>query len=128
MKLSNETVAEIRERYATGHWYQSELAIEYDMSPDAIRRLVTGQTRKDAGGPITAPGTWSKTNRAAKHGRYKLFHNGELIETFDDSNAATAEFNRLSLEAIKSGDLICFDGSTTLVNPYRLEGRPYDRA
>lgn len=44
-KLSDEEVAEIRSKYASGRFLQKSLATEYGVTPWTIHRLVTGKDR-----------------------------------------------------------------------------------
>lgn len=52
VRLSDEQVVEIRARFAAGA-RQVDLAAEYGISQNTVSSLVTGRTRRKAGGPIT---------------------------------------------------------------------------
>lgn len=52
VRLSDEQVVEVRARFAAGA-RQVDLAAEYGISQNTVSSLVTGRTRRKAGGPIT---------------------------------------------------------------------------
>lgn len=65
--LSDEEVRTIRTRYAQKKATSVTLAAEYGVTAERIMRLVSGKTRRDAGGPITArPG-----HRRDNSGKFK---------------------------------------------------------
>ena len=64
-KLSSDQVVEIRSRYARGGVRQIDLAREFGIARETTRRMIRGETRKDADGPIT--------RRGREHGRKLTF-------------------------------------------------------
>ena len=55
-RLPDDQVAEIRSRYARGGIRQIDLAREFGIARETARRMIRGETRKDADGPTTKPG------------------------------------------------------------------------
>ena len=55
-KLSIDQVLEVRSRYALGGIRQSDLADEFGLARENMRRVLHGQTYKDIGGPRSCPG------------------------------------------------------------------------
>jgi len=55
-KLSSDQVAEIRSRYARGGIRQIDLAREFGIARETARRMIRGETRNDADGPVTRRG------------------------------------------------------------------------
>jgi transcriptional regulator with XRE-family HTH domain len=54
--LSDESIREMRERYAAGGLSQNDLAKKYGLKQSSINSIILGKTRTDAGGPITNKG------------------------------------------------------------------------
>jgi DNA-binding transcriptional regulator YiaG len=52
MKLTDEQVRELREKFASGA-RQVDLAAEYGISQNSVSSLVIGRTRRSAGGPLS---------------------------------------------------------------------------
>ncbi len=52
MKLTDEQVREVRERFASGA-RQVDLAAEYEIGQNTVSSLVVGRTRRSAGGPLS---------------------------------------------------------------------------
>lgn len=55
-KLSSDQVAEIRSRYARGGIRQIDLAREYGIARNNVRRLIVGESYREASGPVTRRG------------------------------------------------------------------------
>jgi len=53
VKLSNEEVLELRERYFEGGWSQGRLAREYQVSVNTVGRIVRGESRQRV--PMSLP-------------------------------------------------------------------------
>ena len=55
-RLSNDEVVEIRSRYARGGVRQIDLAREFGIARENIRRLIRGESYQDVGGQRSRPG------------------------------------------------------------------------
>ena len=55
-RLPDDQVTDIRSRYARGGIRQIDLASEFGIARETARRMIRGETRKDADGPTTKPG------------------------------------------------------------------------
>ncbi|GMA36281.1 hypothetical protein [Demequina litorisediminis] len=65
-RLSDDDVARLRERYATGE-RQADLAVAFGVSQTSVSALVTGRTRADAGGPLAqAPAKPPRASRSTQ--------------------------------------------------------------
>tara|TARA_R110000751_G_scaffold13117_2_gene44405 strand:- start:1017 stop:1349 length:333 start_codon:yes stop_codon:yes gene_type:complete len=64
-KLSNDQVVEIRSRYARGGVRQIDLAREFGIARENVRRLIRGESYQDVGGRRSRPGR--------EHGRKLTF-------------------------------------------------------
>lgn len=53
LRLNEQAVVDIRERYATGAATQAELANEYQVAHQRISKIVRGAVWKKAGGPVS---------------------------------------------------------------------------
>jgi transcriptional regulator with XRE-family HTH domain len=64
VKLTDEQVVELREAYNRGD-RQVDLGRRYGISQNTVSSLVTGRTRKDAGGPVSPASSRKLTNAQA---------------------------------------------------------------
>ncbi|HEA68236.1 MAG TPA: HNH endonuclease [Desulfobacterales bacterium] len=69
--ISDKTVEEIRNLYATGQYYQKDLAGKFNICFQTVSRIVRGDTRCKQNGPI------SKDNR--KHAQHRDIITGQFI-------------------------------------------------
>jgi hypothetical protein len=56
-KLTDENVLEIREMAATGDYYYRDIAERYGIGKSTVQRIIKGESRRTASGPIDPPDT-----------------------------------------------------------------------
>lgn len=93
--LSNAEAKRIRDMYACGDFTFMSLAVEIGIPDHTIQRVITGQTYKDAGGPICRNNGRSKKGEG--NGRAKLTESTvrQIRQMFSTGEHTTADIARL---------------------------------